>query len=50
VLGAVEAVDRQLRRSRPAADDGAVLDAAMDEVQRALARLNSVMHEQYVVH
>jgi uncharacterized alpha-E superfamily protein len=50
VLGAVEAADRQLRRSRPAADDGVALDAAMDEVQLALARLNSVMHEQYVVH
>ncbi len=50
VLGAVEAVDRQLRRSRPAADDGAALDAAMDDVQNALARLNTVMYEQYVVH
>ncbi|MGB0112983.1 MAG: alpha-E domain-containing protein [Ilumatobacteraceae bacterium] len=50
VLGAVEAVDRQLRRSRPAADDGAVLDAAMEEVQTALARLNSVMHDNYVLH
>ena len=48
VLGAVEAADRQLRRSRPAADDGVALDSAMEEVQ--LARLNSVMHEQYVVH
>jgi uncharacterized alpha-E superfamily protein len=50
VLGAVEAADRQLRRSRPAADDGAALDSAMDEVQLALARLDNVMHEQYVVH
>jgi uncharacterized alpha-E superfamily protein len=50
VLGAVEAVDRQLRRSRPAADDGAVLDAAMEEVQTALARLDGVMYQQYVVH
>jgi len=50
VLGAVEAADRQLRRSRPAADDGAALDAAMEEVQVALARLDGVMHEQYVVH
>jgi uncharacterized alpha-E superfamily protein len=50
VLGALEAADRQLRRSRPAADDGMALDAAMDEVQKALARLNSVMYEQYVVH
>jgi uncharacterized alpha-E superfamily protein len=50
VLGAVEAADRQLRRSRPAADDGAVLDAAMEEVQIALARLDGVMHQQYVVH
>jgi uncharacterized alpha-E superfamily protein len=50
VLGAVEAADRQLRRSRPAADDGVALDAAMDEVQRALSRLDNVMHEQYVVH
>ena len=50
VLGAVEAADRQLRRSRPAADDGAALDAAMEDVQRALARLDDVMHQQYVVH
>jgi uncharacterized alpha-E superfamily protein len=50
VLGAVEAADRQLRRSRPAADDGAALDAAMEDVQVALARLDGVMHEQYVVH
>jgi uncharacterized alpha-E superfamily protein len=50
VLGALEAADRQLRRSRPAADDGVALDAAMDDVQNALARLNGVMYEQYVVH
>jgi uncharacterized alpha-E superfamily protein len=50
VLGAVEAADRQLRRSRPAADDGAALDAAMEDVQFALSRLDQVMHEQYVVH
>ena len=50
VLGAVEAADRQLRRSHPAADDGAALDAAMEDVQVALARLDRVMHEQYVVH
>ncbi len=50
VLGALEAADRQLRRSRPAADDGAALDAAMEDVQRSLARLNDVMHQQYVVH
>ena len=50
VLGAVEAADRQLRRSRPAADDGAALDAAMEDVQLALSRLDQVMHEQYVVH
>jgi uncharacterized alpha-E superfamily protein len=50
VLGAVEAADRQLRRSRPAADDGAALDAAMEDVQLALSRLDRVMHEQYVVH
>ncbi len=50
VLGAVEAADRQLRQSRPAADDGAALDAAMEGVQIALARLDAVMHEQYVVH
>jgi uncharacterized alpha-E superfamily protein len=50
VLGAVEAADRQLRQSRPAADDGAALDAAMESVQMALAQLNAVMHEQYVVH
>jgi uncharacterized alpha-E superfamily protein len=50
VLGAVEAADRQLRQSRPAADDGAALDAAMEGVQHALSHLNSVMHEQYVVH
>lgn len=50
VLGGVEAADRQLRRSRPAADDGAALDAAMESVQTALARLDRVMHEQYVVH
>ena len=36
VLGTVESVDRALRRSRPAADDGVALDAAMDEVQVAL--------------
>jgi uncharacterized alpha-E superfamily protein len=50
VLGTVESVDRALRRSRPAADDGVALDAAMDEVQVALSRLNDVMYEQYVVH
>ncbi|HUS42669.1 MAG TPA: alpha-E domain-containing protein [Ilumatobacteraceae bacterium] len=50
VLGAIEAADRQLRQSRPAADDGAALDAAMESVQMALARLDAVMHEQYVVH
>jgi uncharacterized alpha-E superfamily protein len=50
VLGAVEAADRQLRRSRPAADDGAALDAALEEVQQALMRLDQVMYEQYVVH
>ncbi len=50
VLGAVEAADRQLRRSRPAADDGAALDAAMEAVQGSLARLDQVMYEQYVVH
>jgi len=50
VLGAVEAADRQLRRSRPAADDGAALDAAMEGVQQALSHLNHVMYEQYVVH
>jgi uncharacterized alpha-E superfamily protein len=50
VLGAVEAADRQLRRSRPAADDGAALDAAMEDVQVALARLDQAMHAQYVVH
>ena len=50
VLGTVESVDRALRRSRPAADDGVALDAAMDGVQLALGRLNDVMYEQYVVH
>jgi uncharacterized alpha-E superfamily protein len=50
VLGAVEAADRQLRRSRPAADDGAALDSAMEDAQVALARLDQAMHEQYVVH
>lgn len=50
VLGAVEAADRQLRRSRPAADDGAALDGAMEAVQIALAQLNAVMYEHYVVH
>ena len=50
VRGAVEAADRQLRRSRPAADDGAALDAAMEDVQLALSRLDQEMHEQYVVH
>ncbi len=50
VLGAVESADRKLRRSRPAADDGAALDAAMEEVQVAIGQLNAVMHEQYVVH
>ena len=50
VLGTVESVDRALRRSRPAADDGVALDAAMDGVQLALSRLNDVMYEQYVVH
>ncbi len=50
VLGAIEVADRQLRESRPAADDGAALDAAMEGVQRALSHLNQVMHDQYVVH
>jgi len=49
VLGAVEGADRQLRRSRPAADDGAALDAAMEGVQLALAQLNVVMHDHYVL-
>jgi uncharacterized alpha-E superfamily protein len=50
VLGTVESVDRALRRSRPAADDGEALDAAMDNVQSALTRLNDMMYEHYVVH
>jgi uncharacterized alpha-E superfamily protein len=50
VLGAVESADRKLRRSRPAADDGVALDAAMESVQVALAQLNAVMYEHYVVH
>lgn len=50
VLGVVEAADRQLRRSRPAADDGVALDAAMEDVQTALARLSSAMYEHYVLH
>lgn len=49
VLGAVEGVDRQLRRSRPGADDGAALDGAMEAVQQSLAQLNVVMHEHYVL-
>ena len=49
VLGSVEGADRQLRRSRPAADDGAALDAAMEAVQLALAQLHTVMHEHYVL-
>lgn len=50
VLGTVESVDRALRRSRPAADDGVALDAAMDNVQLGLERLNDVMYEHYVEH
>jgi uncharacterized alpha-E superfamily protein len=50
VLGQVEAADRALRRSRPAADDGVALDAAMDSVQVALSRLDAVMREHYVGH
>jgi uncharacterized alpha-E superfamily protein len=50
VLGQVEAADRALRRSRPAADDGVALDAAMDSVQVALGHLDAVMREHYVEH
>ncbi len=50
VLGAVEAVDRELRRCRPVADDGYELDASMDRLQIALASLEGVMHSQYVEH
>ena len=50
VLGAIESTERELRRSRPAADDGVALDAAMDAVQLALSRLDATLHEQYVVH
>ncbi len=50
VLGAIESADRELRRSRPAADDGVALDSAMEAVQLALSRLDDTLHQQYVVH
>ena len=50
VLGAVEVVDRELRRCRPVADDGFALDASMDRLQISLAELEGVMRSQYVEH
>lgn len=48
VLRAVEAVDRELHDCRPAADDGAALDDALDEVQLALAGLSEAITEKYL--
>ena len=47
VLGVIDATDRELRGCRPAADDGAALDDAMDRVQLALMRLSDALHERY---
>lgn len=48
VLHAVEAVERQLRDCRPAADDGAALDDALDGVQRALSDLSDAITDKYL--
>ncbi len=47
VLGVIDDTDRELRSCRPAADDGAALDDAMDRLQRALLRIGDAMHDRY---
>lgn len=48
VLRALEHADQELHQSRPAADDGAALDAAMERVQGALAKLHNALAERYL--
>lgn len=47
-LPAIDELDAVLAASTARADDGASLDAAMDEVQLALAALDEVVHETFV--
>ncbi|MCB1000719.1 MAG: alpha-E domain-containing protein [Ilumatobacteraceae bacterium] len=47
-LPAVDELDAVLARSTTGGDDGAALDAAMDEVQLALAAVNDVVHDAFV--
>jgi uncharacterized alpha-E superfamily protein len=48
VLRALEHADQELHQSRPAADDGAALDAAMERVQGALANLHNALAQRYL--
>jgi uncharacterized alpha-E superfamily protein len=47
-LPAVDELDRVLAQAAAGGDDGASLDAAMDEVQAALAAVNDVVYEAFV--
>jgi uncharacterized alpha-E superfamily protein len=48
VLHALESADRQLRDCRPASDDGAQLDRALEGVQGALAALHDAIATRYL--
>lgn len=48
VLEALDTADATLAGCEPAADDGEVLDAAMETVQTALAHLGGAIHERYL--
>ena len=48
VLHALDAVDRELRATSPADDDGVQLDRAMDGVQIALAALHQEVADRYL--
>lgn len=48
VLQALEAADLVLHDCRPAADDGAALDQAMERVQDAIAALNDAINDRYL--
>jgi len=47
-MQAIEAADRQLRDCRPAADDGAALDNALDGLQLSLIALNNAIADRYL--
>jgi uncharacterized alpha-E superfamily protein len=48
VLHMLERADRELKSCRPAADDGAELDDAMDRVQVSLAGLHDALAARYL--